>query len=71
MQTYECVWSWFIGVGNKPGVFEIAWQEHEGINRIAMALESRQVAVVDVNKLDFIRTTMPNGAGPTARIESV
>ncbi|KAF8203915.1 WD40 repeat-like protein [Pholiota molesta] len=70
-RTYECVWSWFIGVGNKPGVFEIAWQEHEGINRIAMALESRQVAVVDVNKLDFIRTTMPNGAGPTARIESV
>lgn len=70
MQSYECVWSWFIGVGNKPGIFEIDWQEHEGTNRIAMALASRQVAVVDVNKLDFVRTALPNGARPIDRIES-
>ena len=69
MQSYEPVWSWFAGSG-KPGVFEIDWQEHEGINRIAMALECRQVAVVDVSKLDLLRT-LQNGIRPTARIENV
>ncbi|PFH52342.1 hypothetical protein AMATHDRAFT_57411 [Amanita thiersii Skay4041] len=43
-------WSWFAGT-ERRGVFEIAWQEHEGINRIAVALESRQVAVIDVLRI--------------------
>jgi transducin (beta)-like 1 len=55
------VWSWFAGT-EKPGVFEIDWQEHEGISRIAMALECRQVAVLDVNKLEaFCSTELPTG----------
>jgi transducin (beta)-like 1 len=55
------VWSWFAGT-EKPGVFEIDWQEHKGISRIAMALECRQVAVLDVNKLEaFCSTELPTG----------
>ncbi|KAF8963926.1 WD40-repeat-containing domain protein [Flammula alnicola] len=70
-RSYERVWSWFAGSGNKPGVFEIDWQQDESVNRIAMALECRQVAVLDVNKLDFLRPALQNGVGvrPTARIE--
>ncbi|KJA28617.1 hypothetical protein HYPSUDRAFT_156006 [Hypholoma sublateritium FD-334 SS-4] len=69
IRSRERVWSWFAGSG-KPGVFEIDWQDHEGINRIAMALECRQVAVVDVAKLDLLRT-LQNGIRTTARIENV
>ncbi|KAF8167462.1 WD40 repeat-like protein [Crassisporium funariophilum] len=70
-RTYERLWSWFAG-SDKPGVFEIDWQEHNGVNRIAMALECRQVAVLDVNKLDVFRSPeFSSGADAqsTARIE--
>lgn len=56
LQSYNRVWSWFAGT-DKPGVYEIDWQEHEGVNRLAMALECRQVAVLDVNKLDAFRSS--------------
>ncbi|KAF8910030.1 WD40 repeat-like protein [Gymnopilus junonius] len=55
-RSYNRVWSWFAGP-EKPGVYEIDWQEHEEVNRLAMALESRQVAVLDVNKLDAFRSS--------------
>ena len=32
-------------------MFEIDWQMHDGINRIVLALECRQVAVIDVSKI--------------------
>jgi hypothetical protein len=50
VQAQEKRWSWFAGP-DRPGVFEIDWQEHQGINRIAIALECRQVAVIDVTKI--------------------
>jgi hypothetical protein len=46
---------WYAGQ-DKPGVFEIDWQMKEGVNRIVLALESRQVAVVDVSKLPTLMT---------------
>lgn len=49
-RTQVRIWSWCAG-SDKPGVFEIDWQEEDGVNRIAMALECREVAVLDVNKL--------------------
>ncbi|KAG2022756.1 WD-repeat-containing protein [Coprinopsis cinerea AmutBmut pab1-1] len=52
---YERVWSWYAGY-EKPGVFEIDWQTHDGVNRIALALEGRQVAVIDVSKLAALDT---------------
>ena len=43
---------------DKPGVFEIDWQiQVDGVNRIALALEGRQVAVIDVSKLPALNTT--------------
>ncbi|KAF8628214.1 hypothetical protein AX15_004002 [Amanita polypyramis BW_CC] len=46
VQSRSKRWSWYAGA-EKPGVFEIDWQEHEGISRLAVALECRQVAVID------------------------
>ncbi|KAJ7069045.1 WD40 repeat-like protein [Mycena belliarum] len=43
-------WSWFAGF-DKPGVFEIDWQSGEGLDRIALALECRTVAVIDAGKI--------------------
>ena len=42
-------WGWFAGP-EKPGVFEITWQQIGNINRIALALENHQVAVIDVSQ---------------------
>lgn len=50
LQTKEKKWSWYAGF-EKPGVFEIDWQTHGSINRIALALECRQVAVIDVTRI--------------------
>ncbi|KAJ7603123.1 WD40 repeat-like protein [Roridomyces roridus] len=50
VQTRTVVWSWFAGY-DKPGVFEIDWQAGEGVDRIALALECRNVAVIDVLKV--------------------
>ncbi|KAF8347055.1 WD40 repeat-like protein [Amanita rubescens] len=47
-------WSWYAGA-EKPGVFEIDWQEHEGISRLAVALECRQVAVIDALAIPALR----------------
>ncbi|KAF8079015.1 WD40 repeat-like protein [Lyophyllum atratum] len=47
-------WSWYAGA-ERPGVFEIDWQVAEGINRIALALECRQVAVIDVTKIPALQ----------------
>ncbi|TFK17056.1 WD40 repeat-like protein [Coprinopsis marcescibilis] len=56
MKNYERKWSWFAGA-DKPGVFEIDWQiQADGVNRIALALEGRQVAVIDVSKLAALDT---------------
>jgi len=46
-------WGWFAGP-EKPGVFEIAWQQTSGINRIALALERHQVGVIDVSALNLL-----------------
>jgi transducin (beta)-like 1 len=49
-QTTKKKWGWFAG-SEKPGVFEIAWQQTGDINRIALALERHQVCVIDVSQV--------------------
>jgi len=49
-QMKERRWSWYAGAV-KPGVFEIDWQTTGSINRIALALECREVAVIDVTRI--------------------
>lgn len=56
LQTREKRWSWFAGV-EKPGVFEIDWQQHTGLNRITLALECRQLAVIDVTRVPELQLT--------------
>jgi transducin (beta)-like 1 len=63
------LFSWFAGI-EKPGVFEIDWQEHDGINRIALALECREVAVLDVTKIDVFKKLLQTTKS-TVRIEDV
>ncbi|KAF9055898.1 WD40-repeat-containing domain protein [Panaeolus papilionaceus] len=66
IRTQARVFSWFSNA-ERPGIFELDWQQHEGINRIAMALECQQVAVLDVNKLNSVRAILERESG---RIES-
>ncbi|KAK2461515.1 hypothetical protein APHAL10511_005978 [Amanita phalloides] len=54
VQTRTKRWSWYAGA-EKPGVFEIDWQEHEGVSRLAVALECRQVAVIDTLGIPALR----------------
>jgi transducin (beta)-like 1 len=53
-QTKKKKWGWFAGP-EKPGVFEIAWQQEGSINRIALALERHQVGVIDVSQVTALR----------------
>ncbi|TDL28350.1 WD40 repeat-like protein [Rickenella mellea] len=55
--TKERVWSWYAG-HDKPGIYEIDWQQKGGINRIAMCLESRAVGVVDVTRVPALMAYM-------------
>ncbi|KAF7347355.1 F-box-like/WD repeat-containing protein TBL1Y [Mycena venus] len=50
----EMKWSWFAGY-EKPGVFEIDWQTSENLDRIALALECRNVAVIDVSRIPALQ----------------
>jgi len=54
-ETKDIRWSWYAGAV-KPGVFEIDWQIHGNINRIALALECRKVAVIDVARVPALNT---------------
>ena len=47
-QTKEKVWSWHVG-SDKLGVFEIDWQQSGKFDRIALALECRQLVIIDVS----------------------
>ncbi|KAJ7597417.1 WD40 repeat-like protein [Mycena floridula] len=51
-------WSWYAGV-EKPGIFEVSWQSpvNGDTNRFALALESRQVAIMDLPKILEIAET--------------
>ncbi|KAJ7242580.1 WD40-repeat-containing domain protein [Mycena haematopus] len=50
----EMRWSWFAGY-EKPGVFDIDWQTSDNLDRIALALESTVVAVIDVSKVPALQ----------------
>jgi transducin (beta)-like 1 len=47
------VWEWHSG-SHQPAIFEIAWQQSGGFNRIAVALENNEVGIVDVNQIPSI-----------------
>ncbi|KAJ6611485.1 WD40 repeat-like protein [Mycena sp. CBHHK59/15] len=54
VKAREMKWSWFAGF-DKPGVFEIDWQSGDGLDRIALALECRTIAVIDVSKVPALK----------------
>ncbi|KAF7784218.1 hypothetical protein Agabi119p4_383 [Agaricus bisporus var. burnettii] len=68
-KTWEKKWTWFAGL-EKPGVFEIAWQMVAalGLNRLAVSLECRQVAIVDASKIPVLQDT---DQGVVGAIQSV
>jgi len=47
-------WSWYAGP-DKPGVFEISWQQTGSVDRIALALERHQVGVIDVTRVTALQ----------------
>ncbi|KAJ3489592.1 hypothetical protein NLI96_g2007 [Meripilus lineatus] len=48
-------YSWFVGQGRPLGIFEIAWQQSGNANRLAVALESREVGILDVTKIPALQ----------------
>ncbi|KAJ7860520.1 WD40 repeat-like protein [Mycena leptocephala] len=54
VKARKLTWSWFAGF-EKPGVYEIDWQTGDDLDRIALALECRNVAVIDVSKIPALQ----------------
>ncbi|KAI0053435.1 WD40 repeat-like protein [Auriscalpium vulgare] len=54
VKEQEKVWSWR-SEPQKRSIFEIDWQQTGDIDRIAMALESRKVGVIDVKRLPALQ----------------
>jgi len=54
LKTRTLTWSWFAEY-DKPGVFDIDWQTGENLDRIALALECRTVAVIDALKVPALQ----------------
>ncbi|KAI0778305.1 WD40 repeat-like protein [Trametes elegans] len=50
VRTQQKLWAHNTGKG-KRGIFEISWQQSGNLNRIAMALEKGDVAVVDLTRI--------------------
>ncbi|KAH9898280.1 WD40 repeat-like protein [Cubamyces lactineus] len=48
VQSKEKRWSYSTG---KRGIFEISWQQSGNLNRLAMALENRSVAIADLTRI--------------------
>lgn len=53
-QKAERVWTWH-NTDVKKGIFEIDWQSSEGLNRLAMALESGLVGVIDIGRIPALQ----------------
>ncbi|KAF5368495.1 hypothetical protein D9758_002147 [Tetrapyrgos nigripes] len=53
LKSYQKIWSWYAG-DDKPGVFEIDWQSHDKLERIAVALECKSVGIIDVSMIPVI-----------------
>ncbi|OCH96413.1 WD40 repeat-like protein [Obba rivulosa] len=54
VKTREKRWTWDAGY-TKPAIFEIDWQQTGSLNRLAVALESQEVAVVDINRIPSLQ----------------
>lgn len=50
VKSKELKWSWH-STTESPAVFEIDWQQFGNVNRIAMALESGLVGIVDITQI--------------------
>ncbi|KAK7680552.1 hypothetical protein QCA50_016333 [Cerrena zonata] len=53
-KTHEKKWSWSAGEYN--AVFEIDWEQNETVNRLALALGSSQVSIIDISRLPALKS---------------
>ncbi|KAL0951702.1 hypothetical protein HGRIS_008377 [Hohenbuehelia grisea] len=56
VKTREKRWAWYADA-EKPGVFEIDWQQGTDYNRLCLALECRRAGLIDINKIPKLRNT--------------
>jgi transducin (beta)-like 1 len=54
VKTKKKKWSWYAGQ-DKPGVFEISWQQSGNLDRISLALERNQVGIIDVPRITAMK----------------
>lgn len=55
-QTGRQVYAWYAGA-ERPGIYELDWQQTGKLNRIAMCLENRSVGIVDVSRVPALMRT--------------
>jgi len=54
LQTKKKLWTWY-GGPERPGIFEIDWQLTETTNRMAIALQSFDVGLIDVTRVPALQ----------------
>ena len=50
----EKVWSWY-SEHPKRAIFEMSWQQHEGVDRVALSLQSHRVGLIDLTRIPVLR----------------
>ncbi|TCD68083.1 hypothetical protein EIP91_011536 [Steccherinum ochraceum] len=54
MKTRERKWAWHTS-SDRPAIFEISWQQLDAVNRLALALESTKVGIVDISQIPALQ----------------
>ncbi|KAI0003805.1 WD40 repeat-like protein [Russula compacta] len=50
----EKVWSWY-SEHQKRAIFEMSWQQHEGVDRVALSLQSHKVGLIDLTRIPALQ----------------
>jgi transducin (beta)-like 1 len=58
LQERQKIWSW-LSEHQKRAIFEMTWQQHDdSINRIAIALQSHNVGLIDLTRIPAVKKTL-------------
>ena len=51
------VWSWssFESKPQKRAIFDISWQQHEDVDRVALSLQSHKVGLIDLKQVPALK----------------
>ncbi|CAL1693992.1 unnamed protein product [Somion occarium] len=55
VKTHERKWSW--SAGDRIGIFEIDWEQHGDVDRLALALQNFQVGIIDASRIPALKSS--------------